>query len=160
MLSNDNSNNKSGGLLKYNSSLVYDEFYFENRKKLIPKINTSKEFLKDAQRKWEVLKHKIQQFTIDCSKTAAKIRKQHNIDIEQKLKNLEKNLTSEENRKLYNHYKNELETIYDHTADGIRIRSKCEWYEHDEKSTKLFLNLEKSKASKSESGNFLLKKKK
>ena len=71
-----------------------------------------------------------------------------------------KNLTSEENRKLYNHYKNELEAIYDHIADGIRIRRKCEWYEHGEKSTKFFLNLEKSEASKPESGNLLLKKKK
>ena len=28
-------------------------------------------------------------------------------------------------------------------SDGIRIRSKCEWHEHGEKSTKFFLNLEK-----------------
>ena len=47
------------------------------------------------------------------------------------------NLTSEENRKLYNHYKNILEITYDQIADGIRIRSKCEWYEHGKKSTKL-----------------------
>ena len=26
---------------------------------------------------------------------------------------------------------------------GIKIRSKCNWYEHAEKSTKFFLNLEK-----------------
>ena len=57
-----------------------------------------------------------------------------------------KNLTSEENRKLYNHYKNELEAIYDHIANGIRIRRKCEWYEHGEKSTKFFLNLEKKRS--------------
>ena len=95
--------------------------------------------------KWEFLKYEIRKFTIDYSKTAAKIRKQHKIDLEHKLKNLENNLTSEENRKLYNHYKNELETIYDHIADGIKIRSKCEWYEHGEKSTKFFLNLEKKR---------------
>ena len=65
------------------------------------------------------------------------------IDLEQKLKNLENNLTSEENRKLYNHYKNELETIFDQITGGIRIRSKCKWYEHAKKSTKFFLNLDK-----------------
>ena len=37
----------------------------------------------------------------------------------------------------------DLETIYDYIADGIKIRSKCEWYEYEEQSTKLFLNLEK-----------------
>ena len=30
------------------------------------------------------------------------------LDLEQKLKNLESNLTSEENRKLYNHYKKKI----------------------------------------------------
>ena len=79
------------------------------------------------------------------SKIAAKIRKQHNTDLEQELKNLENDLNSEENRKLYDHYKNKLETIYDHIADGTRIRSKCEWYEHGAKSTKFFLNLEKKR---------------
>ena len=112
-------------------------------KKLITKLNTSNEFLKDAQMKQEVLKYEIRKFTTDYSKTDAKIRKQYKIDLEQKLKNLENNLTSEENSKLYNHYKNKLEAIYNHIADGTRIRSKCEWYERSEKSTKFFLNLEK-----------------
>ena len=42
-----------------------------------------------------------------------------------------------------NIYGKELESIYDHITEGIRIRSKCDWYEHGEKSTKFFLNLEK-----------------
>ena len=42
-----------------------------------------------------------------------------------------------------NIYGKELESIYDHIAEGIRIRSKCDWYEHGEKPTKFFLNLEK-----------------
>ena len=95
-------------------------------KKLITKINTSNEFNKDAQMKSEFLKYEIRKFTIDYSKKAATIRKQQKINLEQKPKNLDNNFTSEENRKLYNHYKNESETIYDHIADGIRIRSKCE----------------------------------
>ena len=78
--------------------------------------------------KWGFLKYEIRKFTIDYSKTAAKIRKKHKIDLEQKLKNLENNLNSEENKKFYNHYKNQLDTIYDHIADVIRIWSKCEWY--------------------------------
>ena len=60
---------------------------------------------------------KIRTFTIHYSKPAAKIKKQHKIGLEHRLKNLEKNLTSEENRKLYDHYKNELKTIYDHIAN-------------------------------------------
>ena len=81
-LSSDNSDNNGRGLWIYNSSLVYDEFYVENMKKLITKINTSSEFLEDAEMKWEFLKYEIRKFTIDYSKTAAKIRKQHEIDLE------------------------------------------------------------------------------
>ena len=114
-------------------------------KKLITKINTSNEFLEDAQMKWEFLKHEIRKFTIHYSKTAAKIRKQQKTDLAQKLKDLENNLTSEKNKKLCNYYKNELETVYDHIADSKKMRNKCEWFEHGEKSTKFFLNLENPK---------------
>ena len=36
-------------------------------KKLITKINTSNEFLEDAQMKWDLLKYEIRKFTIDYS---------------------------------------------------------------------------------------------
>ena len=43
----------------------------------------------------------------------------------------------------------DLEKLYDEIAEGIRIRSKCDWYECGEKSTKFFLNLEKKNAKSS-----------
>ena len=49
-----------------------------------------------------------------------------------------------------NIYGKELESIYDHIAEGIRIRSKCDWYEHGEKSTKFFLNLEKKRGNENQ----------
>ena len=48
-------------------------------KKIITKINTSNEFLENAQMKWEFLKYEIRKLSIDYSKAAAKIRKQHKI---------------------------------------------------------------------------------
>ena len=42
--------------------------------------------------------------------------------------------------------KNRLENIYEEKANGIRIRSKCSWYEQGEKSSNFFLNLEKSRS--------------
>ena len=50
------------------------------------------------------------------------------------------------NHEEYNDCKTQLEQIYKIKANGIKIRSKCEWYEHGEKSSKIFLNLEKSRA--------------
>ena len=40
-----------------------------------------------------------------------------------------------------------LEIYIPKKINGIRIRSKCDWYENGEKSTKFFLNLEKYSAT-------------
>ena len=42
--------------------------------------------------------------------------------------------------------KNNLEQIYQEKANGIKIRSKCDWYEFGEKYSKIFLNLEEQHA--------------
>ena len=42
--------------------------------------------------------------------------------------------------------KTQLEQIYKIKTNGIKIRSKCEWYEHGRKSSKFFLTLVKSRA--------------
>ena len=51
----------------------------------------------------------------------------------------------DDNLSKYDSVKNELDEMYDHIAEGIRIRSKCNWYENGEKSRKLFLNLDKQR---------------
>ena len=43
--------------------------------------------------------------------------------------------------------KNQLEEIYDDIAEGIKVRSECQWYEEGEKSTNFFLNLDKTMAT-------------
>ena len=45
-----------------------------------------------------------------------------------------------------NDCKTQLEHNYKIKANGIKIRSKWEWYEHGEESSKFFLNLENSRA--------------
>ena len=54
-------------------------------------------------------------------------------------------MNEDDNLIKYNAIKNELDAIYDHITEGIGIRSKREWYEHSEKSTKFLLNLEKQR---------------
>ena len=48
--------------------------------------------------------------------------------------------------KEYDSCKQELSDIYDEISEGIKIRSRCDWYEFGEKSNKFFLNLEKHHA--------------
>ena len=59
------------------------------------------------------------------------------------LKKLEKNLINFLTNEYYLECKQKLQNIYAKKVNGIRIRSKCNWYENGEKSTKFFLNLEK-----------------
>lgn len=42
-----------------------------------------------------------------------------------------------------------LEEKYQYITEGIILRSKAEWYEHGEKNSKYFLNLEKQNKNKS-----------
>ena len=61
--------------------------------------------------------------------------------LENKLKKLEANANFQFGDN-YLECKNNLEQIYQEKANGIKIRSKCDWYEFGEKSSKFFLNLQ------------------
>ena len=50
----------------------------------------------------------------------------------------------------YNDCKTQLKQMYKIKANRIKIRGKCKWYEHGEKSSKFFVNLEKSSAIQGE----------
>ena len=57
--------------------------------------------------------------------------------IRKKLKVLESNLNSKANYG-YRKCKKHLEFIYERIAEGVKIRSKYQWYEEGKKSTKFF----------------------
>ena len=71
--------------------------------------------------------------------------KQKISNLESELKKLKISLDDANNLGKYNSIKNELDAIYNHIAEGTRIRSKCDWCEHGENSTIFFLNLEKQR---------------
>ena len=72
------------------------------------------------------------------------------------LKLLEKNLSTKENQCFYDKCKRDIEEIYDNIAEGIRIRSRCQWYEDGEKSSKFFLNLEKPNGTQGQIRNIVV----
>ena len=49
--------------------------------------------------------------------------------------------------KTHQSLKNDLELIYDHIAEEVRLRSKCDCYGQGKKSTKFYLNLEKQRGN-------------
>ena len=86
------------------------------------------------------------------SKQKAYQRKKRRIFLENRVKTFETKLATSSDEEIieqYNMAKNELESIYDYITEGIILRSKASWYEHGEKSTQYFLNLEKRNKAKS-----------
>ena len=85
-------------------------------------------------------------FSISFLNNLAKTERIIQTNLENRIKTLEQNLKNEEDLNAYNLCKLELENIYDKKAEGAKIRSKCGRYQHGEKPTKIFLNLEIQKA--------------
>ena len=63
-----------------------------------------------------------------------------------KITKLEKDIYSEEKFEEYDKTRSKFEKIYDKNAEGVKIHSKCSWYQYGEKSTKFFYGLEKKNA--------------
>ena len=108
----------------------------------------------DPQFRWEYLRYEIRKLSIHFSKGIAQNKKTEKTCLENKLKTLE-NSPSFVNNREYIETNGKLDKIYQEKANGIRIRSKCDWYEHEEKSSKFFLNLEISRAVQNQIRNIL-----
>ena len=104
----------------------------------IPTFYEESSELKDPVMPWEFLKYKIRQFTINNSKEMASERKARQISLETIVRKIEISLSIETLLEEYYKYKNELESIYHFIAEGIILRSKANWYEHGDKSSKYF----------------------
>ena len=103
--------------------------------------------IRDEQVRREYLKYEIRKFTICFSKNLNKELRKETQSLEEKVKRYESSVTTYHKDLQYIEYKERLNTIHSKKVNGIKIRSKCDWYESEEKSTKFFLNLEKSRLS-------------
>ena len=148
---NDESN-RDRGFWKFNNSLIENEEYVHEMKKFIS--DTLNELFNESilgdQVKWEYLKYNIRKYTINFAKNLAKNANKKIADLQTKLKHIEKHYENYVDNIDYKVCKQQLDVIYEEKAKGIETRSKCNWYELGEKSTKFFLNLEKHRAIQSQ----------
>ena len=136
------------GLWKFNNSLVSNINFVYEMKTLIQKVIFGFEndtYLTD-QVKWELLKYEVYKFAINFSKELAQNSRKLQRDLKTKIKKLEQNVINEYKFNEYKNAEDELEHFYDNIPTGGKIRSKYDWYQYVQKSTKYFLNLEKQKA--------------
>ena len=81
------------------------------KKKILKELIIQTNLWKTPKQSVNLKKKKFENSLMIIQKTLLKKRKKQRINLELKLKNLDSNLNSRENRKLYNHYKNDLETM-------------------------------------------------
>ena len=153
--------NRGKGFWKINNSLsMNSDFQTKMKFHIKSTLETLEiEGITDLQVRWEFLKYEIRKFSIEFSKLQAQNTKKEKMFLENKLKKLENNTNCMENLE-YIDCRNKLDKIYEQKINGIRIRSKCDWYEHGEKSSKFFLNLEKTRSTQSTIRNITKDKKK
>ena len=132
-LSKENDYLRSKGFWKFKSSLTKDQNHITEIKKPIHSFCTTNESLYNRQLKWEFIKYAVPKLITNCKKPVAKEKRQQRLNLENQLKTLEKCLDKYDNLSKYNAVKNQLDAIYDHITEGIPIRSKFKWYEHNEK---------------------------
>ena len=132
------------GLWKFNISLTSNDDHVEKKKNQISETlrMLEQDEITDKHLRWEFLKYEIRKFTINFSKKCVKEENKDQNFLEKELKKLEKSLTNLQANEYSLGRKQKLQNIYTKKVNGIRIRSKCNWYENGEKSTKFFLNLE------------------
>ena len=134
------------GFWRLNNSLLEDQTFDKEMTDLLTNI---KDKLKDIQQpgiQWEMIKMEIRSLSIQYSKNKARSRKNEEKELEEQLNSLMREtdeFDDPEKQKLICETKERLESIQTHKTKGAIIRSRCNWNEQGEKSTKYFFNLEK-----------------
>ena len=129
---------------KFNNSLLQDVDFPTKMKTHFQILNDDLNLLENPHLKWEYLKYEARKFSIAFSKN--KILEESHLKAYHE--NIIKQYTSTENRPPDHDYaesKAFIESHFDKKTQGAILRSKCQYHEHNEKSSKFFLNLEKKR---------------
>ena len=139
------------GYRKFNSLLIENKNSVESFKLEISNFRRDADHFDNVVTRWKFMKYKSRSYLIQMAET----RKRRYISLEIRSAELESLIKS--NRiQVINFLKNtghvrsiELESLYEYISSGIIFRSKTNWYEHGEKPSKYFLNLEQHNKAKS-----------
>ena len=139
------SNTRGDGYWKLNSSYLEQDDYKAGIKQLCTEVTNMIDI--DDIDKWELLKIKAKDFSINFAKC-------YRNDMKTKIQNIEKeislieesdSLTFDMNRK--RQLELQLSMLYDEKCKGAQVRSRAKWIKEGEKSTKYFFSLEKKHQS-------------
>ena len=123
------------GTWKINNHLLNDKNYVELVKNTIAGV-TQDDAFSDKNMQWEYLKCQIRSDTMLFAAKRAKEKRQKEIELSNRIENLEKNLDNNETNFLeYQHTKAEWEDIQTEKGIGAILKSKAKWAEKMGKRT-------------------------
>ena len=129
---------------KFNNSLLHDKNFQSEMKSHLLSLNADLDYLDNPHLKWEYLKYEARKFSIAFSKKKIledSRLKAHHEEIISKYASTDNRPSDAE----YADSKAYIESYFDNKTNGAILRSKSQFYEQNEKSTKYFLNLEKKR---------------
>lgn len=150
------SNFKKGcGQWRMNNSLLKNKQFTEELRGLIRDFQRDQPDVEimSAQQKFDFLKFKVREFSITKSKQIAKEQRAEMIDLENKIRDLEKQANEDkQNEEIQTELfecQHKLEEHHNRITQGLILQSRCQFYELGEKNNKFFLNLIKRNQEKS-----------
>ena len=147
---NLNKSERGPGRWKLNVSILEDKIYQQQIKELVKNVREESKDLSNQQI-WEMCKVKIREHTITYCKRKQQIKKNIVGELEQQIRTKEKELINSNYARRIEEERDELirdmHNLVHGQSVGAQIRSRAQWIEQGEKSTKYFFNLEKHNAA-------------
>ena len=139
------------GIWKINNSYLKDPEYIQQ----ITHVWYQHQFKRDISNNingwWEEGKKLIKETSIKFSKKKNQEKKSHKRNLLKQFRNiknkLDKDPSNTRNRDLYNKINNEIKSIEVQEGEGAKIRSKAQWREDGETSSRYFCSLEKKRGA-------------
>ena len=135
---------RGAGIWKFNSTLLKDPEFMAKAKTFLEKVINDYQNL-DPKALLELIKYKFKCFAREISLENAKNYRKEEKELTEKIKNFEDRALESEAEE-YKMTKMQLENIIEIRIKGQILRSKANFYEYGERSSKFFLNLEKKRA--------------
>ena len=149
---NLNTNKRGPGFWKLNSSILKENEYVKEMTLLINKVWDESTNMSDSLARFDWLKFKIMEYTIQYCKKRAKGRRLKETKIMKELELLDIKIcnleASNEEIVRYDGLKTELEKIIEDKSRGAWVRSRLEFVESNEKSNNYFFNKAKDSFEK------------
>jgi exonuclease III len=130
---------------KWNTSLLRDKIYTTKTTETINNLKEKYNYVRDKGLKWDLIKMELRRDALSYSKFLAKNKRDNFQTLITKQKDLEDSIANNPTDQILEQadtIKEEIEAYNKEKAMGAKMRSKADWIEHGEKSSKYFLTLE------------------